>query len=76
MLFILLLIGAVSFRKEFRTLLSRGDITISWCEGRSIRLHDISEHLDREMDQVRDELNIVKEAVHKFYSSSPDYVAE
>ncbi len=76
LLFILFLIGAVAFRKEFKTLLGRGDITISWGQGKSIRLHDISEHLDREMDQIRDELNIVKEAVHKFHANSPDYVAE
>ena len=76
LLFILLILGAVIFRKEFRALLGRGDITISWGEGRSIRLHDISEHLDKEMDQIRDELDIVKEAVHKFHSTSKDYVAE
>jgi hypothetical protein len=28
------------------------------------------------MDQIRDELEIVKEAVHKFHANSPDYVAE
>ncbi len=76
LLFVLLIFGAVYFRKEFKTLLGRGDITISWGEGRSIRLHDISEHLDKEMDQIRDELEIVKEAVHKFHSTSKDYVAE
>ena len=76
LLFIVLLLGAVYFRQELRTLLSRGDITISWGEGRSIRLHDISEHLDKEMDQIRDELDILKEEVHKFHSSSSDYVAE
>ena len=76
LLFILILISAVLFRKEIKSLLGRGDITISWGEGRSIRLHDISEHLDREMDQVWDELEVVKGEIRKFHADSPGYVKE
>ena len=76
LMFMLIIFTAFTFRKELRALLGRGDITLSWGEGRSIRLHDISEHLDQEMDQIRDELDILKQTVHRLHANAPDFIAE
>ena len=71
LLFVILLVLIIIFRHQIRTILGRGDITISWGEGRSIKLHDISDHLDQELDQIREDMQLLKETLHNMQSGAP-----
>lgn len=59
LLFIVAVIFLAWFRRELTALLTRGDILISWGE-RSIRLRDLSESLDEELDPIRDDIEDLK----------------
>lgn len=74
LLFTLFFISLIVFRKEIRSVLSRGDITVSWGEGRSIRLYDISDHLDKELDQIRDDLDDLKQTVQHLHANEAELV--
>jgi hypothetical protein len=50
------------FRRPLTALLSRSDIELSWGEGRSIRLRDLGDNLDKELDPLRDEVEALKQA--------------
>jgi hypothetical protein len=50
------------FRKQLMGLLGRGDIQVSWGDGRSIRLRDLAEKLDEELDPLRDDVEALKQA--------------
>jgi len=73
LLFVFLLVLIFIFRHQIRTILGRGDITISWGEGRSIKLHDISDHLDQELDQIREDIQLLKETLHTLQKGTPSY---
>jgi len=63
LLFVFLIIMCFFFRREIRSVLGKGDITISWGEGKSIKLHDISDHIDQEVDQLREQLHTLQELI-------------
>ena len=71
LLFVLLGLSVILFRRQLLGILSRGDITFSWGEGRSIRLRDLSEGVDKELDPIRDEIEALKEAVERLAGGSP-----
>ena len=63
LLFLILCAVLVLFRQQLAALFSRGDISISWGEGRSIELRQLSNHLDEELDPLRDEIECLKQGV-------------
>ena len=73
LLFVFLIVLIIIYRHQIRTILGRGDITISWGEGRSIKLHDISDHLDQELDQIREDIQMLKEALNTLQKGTPGY---
>lgn len=73
LLFVILLVLIVIFHRQIRTILGWGDITISWGEGRSINLHDISDHLDQELDQIREDIQLLKENLHTLQKGTQSY---
>jgi hypothetical protein len=62
LLFILLVVFLLLFRVHLIALLNRGDISIGWGD-RTIRLRELSQNLDRELDPIRDELETLKKTV-------------
>jgi predicted nuclease with TOPRIM domain len=68
LLFVFLFLFVLLFRRQLEGVLGRGDITISWGEGRSIRLRELSESLDEELDPIRDEVEALKKAVDSLQS--------
>lgn len=61
--FTLLLLAIFLFRQQMAGVFGRGDILISWGENRSIRLRELSSSLDQELDPIRDEISVIKQAV-------------
>ena len=57
------------FRANIVSLLGRGDIQISWGENRHIKLTEISEGVDEELDPLKEELQVLKEKVAKLEST-------
>jgi hypothetical protein len=62
LLFVIIIFCSLFFRQQLGGLLSRGDIAIDWGTG-SIRLRELSEKFDQEVDPVREELDALKQAV-------------
>jgi len=64
---IALLVAAimVKFGDQFRQLLTRGDIQISWGEGKSIQLRELSENLDKDLQPIQDDVEALKQEVAK-----------
>lgn len=56
LLFLLILIGALVFRRKILALFERSHIEFSWGKDKHIRLQDLSENIDQELDPVREEL--------------------
>lgn len=73
LLFVFLFVLIIIFRRQIRTVLGREDITISWGEGRSIKLRDISDHLDQELDQIREDIQLLKETLHNLQKGTSSY---
>jgi len=73
LLFVFLFVLIIIFRRQIRTVLGREDITISWGEGRSIKLRDISDHLDQELDQIREDIQVLKETLHNLQKGTSSY---
>jgi len=63
LLFLIVCVVLVLFRQQLAALFSRGDISISWGKGRSIQLRQLSNHLDEELDPLRDEIECLKQMV-------------
>jgi hypothetical protein len=63
LLFLAVAILVFIFRRQIGSALDRGDIVISWGQGRSIHVAQLSKSLDEELDPIRDEIDSVKEAV-------------
>lgn len=61
--FVILLLAIFLFRLQMAGLFSRGDISFSWGENRNIRLRELSASLDEELDPIRDEISVIKQAV-------------
>jgi hypothetical protein len=68
LLFVLLLLFIVCFRKQLIAVFSRGDILLSWGD-RSIRLRELSDNLDKEIDPIREEIDALKQAVDKIQAN-------
>lgn len=62
LLFVIIIFSSLFFRQQLGGLLSRGDIAIDWGTG-NIRLRDLSEKFDQEVDPVREDLDALKQAV-------------
>lgn len=65
LLFLFLSAFAYFFREQIQGILNRGDIAISWGEGRTIRLRDLSEHVDEDMGEIVGEVENLKEKIEK-----------
>ncbi len=62
LLFVLVIVVGFRFGQEIVAVLRRGDITLAWGE-RSIRLRDLSQSFDKEIDPIRDDIDGLKRAV-------------
>jgi hypothetical protein len=51
------------FRDSVAALLGRGDIQISWGENRHIKLTEISEGIDEELDPLKEDIQLLKNQV-------------
>ena len=71
LVFILILLFIALFHKAISERLARGLIEISWGEGKHIRLTDLSENIDQELDPIREELADLRERLADLSSGSP-----
>jgi len=69
LLFILLFSAIVYFRGQLRGILDRGGVTISWGD-KSIRLDELSDHMDLDLDDIHAEIHMLKEEIHKLHPES------
>ena len=53
LLFVFLLLLVLIFKKKVMGLFERGDIQIGWGEGRHIKLKELSDGIDEEIDPIR-----------------------
>lgn len=58
-----LLIVIYHFRKQIAEVFGRGDIQITWGPNCSIRLRDLSESMDKELDPIHDEIQALRDDV-------------
>jgi hypothetical protein len=65
------LIFVLIFKKKVMGLFERGDIQIGWGEGRHIKLKELSDGIDEEIDPIKDEIQELREQVEKLASKSP-----
>lgn len=63
LLTLLLTVLLVRFRAQVGELLSRGDIQLSWGEGKSIQLRELSDNLDMDLQPIQDDLEGLKQEV-------------
>jgi len=62
LLFVSVVVLGVLFRRQITDVLSRNDITFAWGD-KSIKLRDLSQSVDKEVDPIRDDLEALKRAV-------------
>src|SRR6266404_3330161 len=65
LLLVVVLVIVFLFRRQLTALFNRGDILISWGEGRSIRLRELADKIDQEIDPLRDDVEALKETAPK-----------
>jgi ElaB/YqjD/DUF883 family membrane-anchored ribosome-binding protein len=65
LLFCGLLLFTLLFFGPLHGLLGRGDILVSWGEGKSIRLRDLSKKLDQEFDPVHGDIDELRSKVEQ-----------
>ncbi len=65
LLFAFLAVFVVLFRQKIVGILERGDIQIGWGKDRHIRLRELSDGIDGEIDPIREELAQLKDALAK-----------
>ena len=70
LLFVFLLLFVLIFKRKVMGLFERGDIQIGWGEGRHIKLKELSDGIDEEMDPIKDEIQELREQVEKLASQS------
>lgn len=66
LLFVLLVLFAYHFKEKINGLLERGDIQISWGDNKYIKLKDLSEGIDKEIDPLKEEIDDLKEKINEF----------
>lgn len=70
LLFVLLAVLFVLYRKHLLGILQSGDIQISWGENRSISLKNLSTTLDEELDPLREEVAFLQEQIDQITKKS------
>jgi hypothetical protein len=60
-LFLFLIVFVILFRKKIVGILERGDIQIGWGKDRHIKLRELSDGIDGELDPIREEIARLKE---------------
>jgi hypothetical protein len=60
--FLALAVFLAMFRVSLGALLARGDITLSWGDGK-IRLLDLSTNLDKDLDPIREDIEAIKQSL-------------
>lgn len=65
LLFVFLILFVLIYRKKIVGLLERGDIQISWGENRHIKLKELSDGIDEELDPILDEISEIQERIKK-----------
>ena len=70
LLFVFLLLFVFIFKNKVMKLFDRGDIQIGWGEGRHIKLKELSDGIDEEIDPIKDEIQELREQVDKLASKS------
>ena len=63
LLFLGLVIFCWWFRDEIKKILERGDVQISWGENKSIRLGELSQNIDQELEPIRDDIEALKQSI-------------
>jgi hypothetical protein len=71
LLFVFLLLFVLIFKKKVMKLFERGDIQIGWGEGRHIKLKELSDGIDEEIDPIKDEIQELREQLDKLAAKSP-----
>jgi len=71
LLFIFLTVFILVFKAKVMGLLERGDIQISWGENRHIKLKELSDGFDQEIDPIKEEIQDLREQIGKLSSVSP-----
>lgn len=63
LLFAFLAVSALAFRKQLEDRIARSEILISWGKDRQIKLGELSDEVEKEVDSVREELSALREAL-------------
>jgi len=74
LLFVFFLFFALIFRVKIVGLLERGDIQVSWGD-RHIKLKELSDGIDGEIDPIREELQEMREKIEKLCPDSAEEIA-
>ena len=69
LLFILIIVLALIFRDKITNLLERGDIQISWGENKHIKLKELSDGIDQELDPLKEEIEELKSQLNHLLST-------
>jgi len=70
LLFTFLIIFVLKFREKIVGLLDRGDIQISWGDNRHIKLKELSDDFDKEIDPIRDEIQELRDKINELSGAS------
>lgn len=70
LLFAFLVVFVFFFKDKVMGLLERGDIQISWGENRHIKLKELSDGIDQEIDPIKEEIQELREQIEKLSSTS------
>lgn len=76
LLAVVLMAFVLIFRRRLTALLNRGDIQFSWGDGRSIRLRDLADKIDQELDPLRDDVEALQQAAPTRASVPTDSTGE
>lgn len=72
LLFAFLVVFAIIYRKRVIGLLERGDIEISWGANRHIKLRELSERIDQDLDPLKEEIFELKEELETLKQRTGD----
>ncbi len=74
LLFVGVAIFVYIYRRKVGALLERGDIQISWGEHRHIKLKDLSDGIDEELNPLQEEIQLLKDRVSVLENNNRDGV--
>lgn len=72
LLFVVVLLFGYHFRDKIVSLLERGDIQISWGKDKHIKLKDLSDGIDQELDPIRDEILELRKQLRTLAEKHPE----